>query len=437
MRISVLVFVIVLFSLGLLSCNKDNPIPPEQQPQISLSLEDVSCTEAWLKLTTANITLPADVELLKDDIHSETISLTSADTILYVDSLLPNNTYILSSIIQSANQTIRSESLPVTTLDTTSHNFTFQTWTFGGEAGSCTLYDVAIINENNIWAVGEIYVADTSQNGYTMYNAVHWDGNQWELKRILYNGSTWVIRTIFTFSENDIWFSAFVRYDGQNFIELPIPGILMGWSLNKIWGTSSNNLYVVGNNGNIAHYDGQSWTRIESGTELNINDIYGAYNNGTDEWEILAVAADYGVNFDKAILKLNNNEVIRLTTTSNPDIEPLLGVWFMPGQQYYVVGSGIYQKHFMDDIMWKNNFFAITTFATTSITGNDINDVVAVGAFGDLVHFNGTSWKSDYEEPLLNNGSYTRVAIKGDLLVAVGGNYTSINSEAVILMGRR
>ncbi len=48
-------------------------------------------------------------------------------------------------------------------MDTTSHNFTFTSWTFG-TVGSSTLYDVAIINENNIWAVGEIMIADTSQN---------------------------------------------------------------------------------------------------------------------------------------------------------------------------------------------------------------------------------------------------------------------------------
>ena len=71
-------------------------------------------------------------------------------------------------------------------MDTTSHNFTFETFTFGGTAGSSILYDVAIINENDIWAVGEIYIADTSINGYTTYNAVHWDGNQWELKRIMF-----------------------------------------------------------------------------------------------------------------------------------------------------------------------------------------------------------------------------------------------------------
>ena len=53
------------------------------------------------------------------------------------------------------------------------------------------LYDVAIIDENNIWAVGEIWIADTSSLGYTKYNAVHWDGNPVGVKEnpiLLING---------------------------------------------------------------------------------------------------------------------------------------------------------------------------------------------------------------------------------------------------------
>jgi hypothetical protein len=141
MKIVLLAATLLFSSFLLLSCKKDNPIPPGEQPQISLTLEDASCTEAWIKLNTANIRLPADVELLIDDSPAGKISLTSADTLLYIDSLLPNHTYKYQSVIQSisppsgeAGQS--SNLLTVTTMDTTSHNFTWQSWTFGGQAGS-------------------------------------------------------------------------------------------------------------------------------------------------------------------------------------------------------------------------------------------------------------------------------------------------------------
>jgi hypothetical protein len=443
MKILLLSAALLFSTLFLFSCKKDNPIPPENQPQVNLTLEDTSCTEAWLKLTAANIGLPAEAVLMQNDVVIQTISLSTIDTLLYIDSLLPNHTYKFQSVIQSVSKS--SNSVNVTTMDTTSHNFTFETFTFGGTAGSSTLYDVAIIDENDIWAVGEIYVADTSQNGYTMYNAVHWDGSQWELKRIfvIHNGSsiTPPLYGIFAFSETDIWLSAGVPIhgDGVNWIQYHLfdMGILTqedGY-LTKIWGESSTNIYFVGTLGTIAHYQNGQWSRIESGTDLNINDIYGAYNERTNRYEILAVASDYPGGIDKTILSIKNDTAKQVST--NPIVWPLFTIWFIPNRQYYSAGSGIYQKHLIEDSDWKNKALDITTFTTTSMRGNNINDVVGVGAFGDLVHYNGISWKNDYTEPLLANGSYTSVTTKGNMIVAVGSNQISINSEAVILLGRR
>src|SRR5574338_470254 len=288
MKIALLASILLFFPLILISCKKDNPIPPEEQPRINITLEDVSCTEAWIKLSTSNLTFPASVDLLKDSSFVEVINLTSADTILYVDSLLPNKTYSFNSIIQSSNQSIFSDPLQFTTMDTTSHNFTFQSWTFGGQAGSCTLYDVAIINENDIWAVGEIYLLDTlGQPDPRPYNLARWDGFSWKLDQIPfeYNGSNYYgpIYSIYPFSDSDIWLGigSIIHWDGTKFNSIKIPDNIFPSRANKLWGTSSNDLYVVGNSGNIAHYDGQSWSRILSGTELNINDIYGAYNDRT------------------------------------------------------------------------------------------------------------------------------------------------------------
>ena len=323
-------------------------------------------------------------------------------------------------------------------MDTTSHNFTFETYSFGGQAGSCTLYDVAIIDENNIWAVGEINIADTSQNGYTTYNAVHWNGKDWELKRIpiLLNGTLFypVIKSIFAFNENDIWFEAGIHWDGIAFKQIPF-NIQWNGNVNKLWGSSSNDLYAVGNNGNIAHYNGSSWTKIESGTELNINDMYGAYNNETNQYEILAIASDYPDGINKYLFQINGYSVEQLSTY--PIMWPLFSVWFVPYREYYTAGSGIYQKHLLQNNRWENDVLQITSYTSTSIRGNNVNDVFVVGAFGDLVHFNGVSWKNDYKDPVLNNGAYSKVAVKRNLVVAVGSNQVSINSEAVILVGRR
>lgn len=55
--IRIFFYVILLL---VLSC-KDEPTKPEQLPQMRLTVEDVSCVEAWLRLTTANVDNPVIV----------------------------------------------------------------------------------------------------------------------------------------------------------------------------------------------------------------------------------------------------------------------------------------------------------------------------------------------------------------------------------------
>ena len=450
----------IIFISLLFSCNKPTEPPDEPlapiivEPILRLELDDVHCTEAWVMLKTERLRLPAEVKLKKfypnGCLISQTINLITKDTMLYFDSLRPKQTYGYQVAVDWQAEAgkilqIYSDTLNVTTMDTTSHNFTFEMITFGGEIGSSVLYDVAIINENNIWAVGDIWIKDdTSSLGYTNYNAVHWDGSKWHLKRIRYYGNCSVVEypplfAIWAFSENNIVITngGSIGWFNGNTVNLDcrVNPLLTGY-IKRMWGISNSELYVVGINGNIAFYNGTSWRKIESNTTLNINDIWGDYNEKTKEWEILAVASNYGSSWDTEILKIKNNKAEKLSIDSNPVMEPLLTTWFVPNRQYYVAGAGIYQKKFLSDKLWKNNLFDITTFATTSIRGNGINDIVGGGAFGDFLHFNGVSWKQ-YKEAYLYNGAYTKVAVKDNLVVAVGGNMVSLASEAVILIGRR
>jgi hypothetical protein len=424
------IYLLLLIQVLLLSkCNSVDPPPPPngEKPTLTLTLEDVSCIEAWIKPTTTNIQLPASITLQQNNQNRKTINLVKADTLIYVDSLLPNTRYQYQ--VSSIEYQVSSNEISVTTMDTTSHDFTFETFTFGGTAGSSTLYDVATIDENNIWAVGEILVADTSVNGYTTYNAIHWDGSQWELNRILYQGGFWVIRTIFAFNENDIWFSAFVRYDGQNFIELPIPPILIGWTINKIWGSSSDDLYIVGNNGNIARYLNGTWSRIESGTDLNIYDVWGQINKD-NEYDILCVASNSDILIDSSkVLKIEGTSIKEISNEGLPVFISTL--WFIPERKYYIAGDGLYTaKHLGAQWICDNS---MPPYYKTSIRGNGFNDIVMTGAFGLLLHFNGLSWKN-FQNITYIEGAYGEVAVKGNLICCTGGLN---NGQAIILMGRR
>ena len=424
MKLLLKLLAVVSVTLCILSCDSNEvPPPDETKPTLTLSLEDTGCTEAWLKLTIKDLSLPSELTLKQYNPTGDSISqflvLNTKDSLLYIDSLLPNQNY--SFQISSLQHQVSSIKQPVTTMDTTSHNFTFQSWTFG-TIGSSTLYDVAIINENNIWAVGEIMIADTSQNGYTTYNAVQWDGSEWELKQIPfnYNGQTFIstIKAILAFNENDIWFgiASLIHWDGIVYRSISTASFFPA-IVNKMWGTSSNDFYIVGTNGQIAHYNGANWQRIESGTDLEFLDIYGASDSKTNQQQILAVCTR-NYPLDKAIFKIDENTATQISST--PIQWELFSCWFVPNRHYYVVGSGIYEKINLAGSTWKNEPLDITQYGASKIRGSELNNVFVVGAFGEILHYNGFSWKSFLPELGSFNGSYGSLDINGNLVAITG-----------------
>jgi len=432
------------FTLFLASGCQKNTTPVElTRPQLTLSAE-AGVIEAWLTVTTEEAQ-GGEVVLTRDGTERLRFALppvtngAMAETTVVDTGLLPAHSYSYAARLVKEGQTAaRSNSVQLTTMDTTSHNFNWEITEFGGVHGTSALYDVAIISPTDIWAVGEIHTAETDTfdslgNWVSPYNAVHWDGSEWELRRITYDNSFWTIKSVFAFSANDIWFSAFVRWDGVNFIELPIPDILIGYGINKVWGTSSKDLYVVGTQGLIAHYDGSGWQRIESGTELPIQDIWGMVNPRSGSTELFMVASNIYLNEGKKLFQLKNGH---FHTVPDSGLSWALGsVWFLSEFKYYIAGAGIYPKL---KSQWNQPWQhyppgVVTSYFTYRIRGTGLNDVVAAGAFGEIVHFNGSNWKNFYESTRLFNGAYFSVDIKGSIVVATGIE----NPRAVIAMGMR
>ena len=94
------VFLLLCLSiLPQISCSTTElPTPPDEtKPTLTLAIDDASCTEAWLQLTTKDLELPAELTLKQynptGDSVTQTFSLSTKDSLLYIDSLLPNQTY--------------------------------------------------------------------------------------------------------------------------------------------------------------------------------------------------------------------------------------------------------------------------------------------------------------------------------------------------------
>lgn len=424
------------------SCETTEPSPCNQK--LTLAAEDASCTEAWLNLKLENISLPTEIRLEQNDTTIITTNINNNDTTLFFENLLPNQTYKFQTIIQSTNQ--KSNSISVTTMDTTNHNFTWETFTIGDRG---LLRDVAIINENNIWAVGEIHTVETDQfdsNGVWVqpYNAVHWDGNTWELKRIGGYGYG-EYRTVYAFAENDVWFNGTIKWDGIRYLahtnNFPLLPNGDGWRINSMWGISSKDFYIVGNGGNIAHYNGSNWTKIESDTDVDLVDIWGS----SDGKKIWICGND---NFKPTVLlKMENNKTDILYNSRDNlfsyDFKQLSGsftsIWSDDKSFLYILTAYDLYRIYKGNIavpkaLWKNRAEQI---ATRKARGTSSNNIFIVGENGSLSHYNGISWKT-YNELYKKFREYKSISVHKNIIVAVGQDYINgIEDKALISITKK
>ena len=432
--------VLILLGICFTSCKEEenNPIPPpEDQPQVNLILEDVSCTEAWIKLSTSSLALPSAVDLYRDSSFVETINLTSEDTVLYVDSLLPNHTYKYQSVIQSTGQS--GNQLSVNTMDTTSHNRNWEVFLFGEYAQSI-IRDIAIIDENNIWAVGEIYMLDSlGQQDPQRYNLAVWNGNDWEIKRVpyYYQGQPFYnpIRSVFAFGANDIWFcgNGLINWNGNQYNPVPIP-----WGpywINKIWGTSSNDIYIVGYNGKIAHHQNSNWSIEESGTTVDLLDIWGGSDGTlwscghTGDYNTSVLLRNTGFGWEK--IYEGNSE----TQNNGYQIGPINGIWGTNEFRIYMVNkSGLYIQPNSSELILDKEIVK-TSYFSFSADGTDDNNIYISGEWF-VGHWNGVSYR---EYPVLYKQfrKYYSIKVKGNTVCAGGTDYNGpIFSQAVIVLSK-
>ena len=275
------------------------------------------------------------------------------------------------------------------------------------------------------------------------YNLAKWDGISWQLTKVTVQTNYGLVTSpfygIYAFSSNDIWILSGlpIHGDGMSWTQYDLYGMgLLGQKdgyMTKAWGTNSSDIYFVGTKGTIVHYNGSSWTKIESGTTLDFQDIYGAINPQTNQTEIVAVASQLDINQGNKIVLIQGTTVVPIN--SDGLSWSIVGVWFVLGQQYYIVGDGVGKKQSLQDTNpWNiSPTGTLARYYSESIRGNAINDVIIAGAFGDMLHYNGSTWKDYVGQTSFPNGSFTSVAMKGNLVIAVGGD----GPKAVITVGRR
>ncbi|MBL7047824.1 MAG: hypothetical protein ISR95_09395 [Candidatus Marinimicrobia bacterium] len=421
----------LLLSLSFYAC----PVPPTEPPQnTTITLEEISTgiTGTTLKVAVEDSTEEWTFTLTRNDSVLLTQTVYQKDTLITDDGLNPTTQYNYRAYWMDGAIIKGSSNLAsIMTGDTTSHDFFWEIDTLG-EYGSY-LKDVAIINENDIWVVG-LVKTDTAT-----YNAAHWDGNKWEMKQFIYSPSGVVHAggSIQVFDENNIIIVAgtIFTWDGIEWEEWDIEVGTFPGGINAIWGTSSSNMYFVGNSGSIVYYDGSSFEQMESGTEVDITCV-----SGTADGEHIFAC---GHNDQGESVVLKNNDIWQQIFYSDTYIGNITNNDFgrtssldIYNDKLYIVSTQALIKYSLSDgnidlDRYIKSEMLLDTY--TSITVQSLNDIMLFGVLGNVLHYNGISWSKNSDHDLPNiifwNGE-----LKGNHAIMVGShNY----GGAVIVNGIR
>ncbi len=205
---------------------------------------------------------------------------------------------------------------------------------------------------------------------------------------------------------------------------------------NKLWGTSSRDLYAVGNNGLIAHYNGSSWRRIESGTGVKLLDIYGS-TDGCEVW----ICGWMDPTGDCVILRKVNTgfQTIWDSGQNSSDIyngELLGGLWTDGKSDYWITGSGdVFLQSLRHINKIRRESVSLGNYVYR-IRGTATNDVLLVGNAAMVWHWNGKTWYK-YNDLYDTNDRLYSVGVSLSIVIAVGRTYSTFPTTSLVILGRR
>lgn len=330
---------------------------------------------------------------------------------------------------------------PAISADTTNHNFTWTVYRLGGNFHYNVFYDVAIVNDSLIYAVGELYLLDSlGREDPQPYNLATWNGRDWNISRVsyMYQGTRFTppIYCLFALDKKNIWFAGgiMIFWDGERFAQIDdIIPVVYGIQQNRIWTNARNNIYVVGWHGTIVHYNGTTWSKMESGTTVNLEDVWGT-PDGKTVW-----ASGFESDFSRSVL-LKYDGVKWRTVWERGAVYPsmpfyglITGIWASNSYFYATSDAGIYRLDLSTDTSTTKKQPIEPIRGSHAIRGTPSgSSIAAVYEDGIIWHYDGQDWREVHTLTL--DHKLRSLAVSTHLIVAVGIDNST--GKALIYMGR-
>jgi hypothetical protein len=172
------------------------------------------------------------------------------------------------------------------------------------------------------------------------------------------------------------------------------PQALLSWSqvpsgtteqLTDVWGSSASDIWAVGFNGSIVHYDGSHWARVLDGVSYAFTGVWGS--GPSDVWAVgyrsLSNTAPVIFHYDgRAWVQ----DAAVADTLPSP---PLTDIWGTEASNVWAVGYAGRVLHF-DGVHWVDASVD-PSFHAERIWGTSATDAWIVGP-ATVLHFDGSGW---------------------------------------------
>lgn len=242
---------------------------------------------------------------------------------------------------------------------------------------------------NAIWGNSASDVFAVGYDGDCCELILHYDGQAWST---MSQGTGYWLNGVWSNSSSDVFavgaYGKIMHYDGKTWSRMQSN---TNKTLITVWGSSGSNVFAVGENGAILHYDGQVWSPMESGwpvkpmthpyrqglgTSVYINGVWGS--SGSDVF----ATTDYG-----AILHYDGKTWSQMNSGVTYNLGP---VWGSSGSDVFAAGDKGTILHY-DGKAW-SPISSGTTDDVYALWGSSGSDVLAATNNGAILHYDGQAW---------------------------------------------
>ena len=248
------------------------------------------------------------------------------------------------------------------------------------------------MDENNVYAVGFVELPSSNSS------IIKWDGIEWKpftnvggIKYGIYGFSD---ASFFVAGESSnrglvaIWNGTqWAEYRNDYFLAR---GDTV-YPLRSVWGSNSNDVWAVGDQGTIIHWDGSEWQKVDAGIATRITAIWGTSQNEIYIVPISGVRSSL-YKFDGSLWNKLFDDIGIYSTT----------LWSTKSGNLIIGGTSLLEY---DGSILRSINIAGRTRGIVKVRGSNINNIFTAGDFGEITHFDGLTWQdiSDFEVP---NGRY-------------------------------